>query len=40
MTPDAREKTDPHYRPWSWLAGLAGGAGIVWLMFALSLSVG
>lgn len=40
MTPDQREKTDPHYRPWSWIAGLAFGALVIWLMFALSLRIG
>ena len=40
MTPDERDKTDPDYAPWSWIAGLAFAAVVVWLMFALSLSIG
>ena len=40
MTPDDRERSDPDYRPWSWILGLAAAAGVLWLMFALSLSVG
>ena len=40
MTPDAREKTDPHYRPWSWIVGFAFGGLVVWAMFAFSLSIG
>ncbi len=39
MTPDEREKTDPDYRPWSWIAGFALAGGIMALMFGLALSV-
>lgn len=40
MTPDAREQTDPKYRPWSWIAGFVFGGLVIVLMFVLSLSVG
>ena len=40
MTPDDRERTDPDYRPWSWLAGLAFSGGVIALMFRLALSIG
>ena len=40
MTPDERELTDANYRPWSWIAGLGFGFGLIALMFELALSVG
>ncbi|MEM8664414.1 MAG: hypothetical protein AAGF49_09870 [Pseudomonadota bacterium] len=40
MQENEREKTDPTYRPWSWLAGFAFGIAIMVLMFQLALSIG
>jgi hypothetical protein len=40
MEPNHREQTDPNYRPWSWIAGFAFAALVVWLMFELSLQIG
>lgn len=39
MEENEREKTDPTYRPWSWLTGFAFGITIMVLMFELALSV-
>lgn len=40
MDEDSREKTDPTYRPWSWLAGFAFAGVVMVLMFRLALSIG
>lgn len=40
MQENELEKTDPTYRPWSWITGFAFGALVMWLMFELSLSIG
>lgn len=39
MISDDREKTDPDYRPWSWIFGFLLAGGIIALMFGLALSV-
>jgi len=40
MQENEREKTDPNYRPWSWITGFAFSFFIIWLMFELSLTIG
>ncbi|MDF1584994.1 hypothetical protein SH611_03600 [Geminicoccaceae bacterium 1502E] len=40
MTQDEREASDPDYRPWSWIAGLLFGFGLIAVMFELALTVG
>jgi len=40
MQENENEKTDPTYRPYSWIVGFLFSAFIIWIMFELSLAVG